>query len=84
MRSKLLVVLFAFFLVAGFTSTVVAAQVRIGSLNDVTGATSDVGKDYALGISDAIHYVNDQGGVNGKQIKLYQFDYGYRIPEALT
>jgi branched-chain amino acid transport system substrate-binding protein len=50
----------------------------------VTGATSDVGKDYALGISDAIHYVNDQGGVNGKKIKLYQFDYGYRIPEALT
>jgi branched-chain amino acid transport system substrate-binding protein len=84
MKSKLLVVLFAVFLLAGFTSTVGAAQVRVGALNDVTGATSDVGKDYALGISDAIHYVNDQGGVNGKKIKLYQFDYGYRIPEALT
>ncbi|MEW5908809.1 MAG: ABC transporter substrate-binding protein, partial [Thermodesulfobacteriota bacterium] len=43
-----------------------------------------VGKDYALGIAEAINYVNDQGGVNGKKIKLYQFDYGYRIPEALT
>jgi branched-chain amino acid transport system substrate-binding protein len=84
MKSKLLVLLAAVFLLAGFSSTVGAAQVRIGSLNDVTGATSDVGKDYALGISDAIHYVNDQGGINGKQIKLYQFDYGYRIPEALT
>jgi branched-chain amino acid transport system substrate-binding protein len=84
MKSKLLVVLFAVFLLAGFTSIVGAAQVKVGALNDVTGATSDVGKDYALGISDAIHYVNDQGGINGKKIKLYQFDYGYRIPEALT
>jgi len=50
----------------------------------MTGATSDVGKDYALGIAEAIHYVNDNGGINGKQIKLHQFDYGYRVPEALT
>jgi branched-chain amino acid transport system substrate-binding protein len=84
MKSKLIVVLLAMFLLAGFTSTGGAAQVRVGALNDVTGATSDVGKDYALGISDAMHYVNDQGGINGKKIKLYQFDYGYRIPEALT
>ena len=61
-----------------------AATIKIGSLNDMTGATSDVGKDYALGIAEAIHYVNDTGGINGKKIKLYQFDYGYRIPEALT
>jgi len=82
--SKILVVLFVLALLSGFSSVAGAATIRIGALNDVTGATSDVGKDYALGISDAIHYVNDNGGVNGKQIKLYQFDYGYRIPEALT
>ncbi len=57
-------------------------QIAIGSLNDMTGATSDVGKDYALGIGEAIHYINDTGGINGKKIKLHQFDYGYRIPEA--
>ena len=59
-------------------------RLKVGALNDMTGATSDVGKDYALGIAEAIHYVNDNGGVNGKKIKLYQFDYGYRVPEALT
>ncbi len=59
-------------------------EVKVGALNDMTGATSDVGKDYALGIAEAYHYVNDTGGINGKQVKLYQFDYGYRIPEALT
>jgi branched-chain amino acid transport system substrate-binding protein len=82
--SKLIILVFALALIIGFSVSAGAAQVKVGALNDVTGATSDVGKDYALGISDAIHYVNDQGGVNGKKIKLYQFDYGYRIPEALT
>jgi branched-chain amino acid transport system substrate-binding protein len=81
------VLLFSVLLVGGFASAAGAAAagtINIGSLNDMTGATSDVGRDYALGVSEAIHYVNDTGGINGKMIKLHQFDYGYRIPEALT
>ncbi len=81
---KLVTFIFVPALVLGVCQSVFAAEVKVGALNDVTGATSDVGKDYALGIADAIRYVNDNGGVNGKPIKLYQFDYGYRIPEALT
>jgi len=84
MKSKLFVLLLAIFFIAGSFSVVGAAQIKVGALNDTTGATSDVGKDYALGIAEAMHYVNDSGGVNGKEVKLYQFDYGYRIPEALT
>ncbi|MEW6232582.1 MAG: ABC transporter substrate-binding protein [Chloroflexota bacterium] len=60
------------------------AEVPVGSLNDMTGPTSDVGKDYALGIQEAIRWVNEQGGVNGKPIRLFQYDYGYRVPEAIT
>ncbi len=60
------------------------AEIKVGSINDMTGATSDVGKDYALGIAEAIAYVNDTGGINGKKLKLFQYDYGYRIPEAVT
>ncbi len=72
-------------LAAGWTVTAWAEDViNVGSLNDMTGATSDVGKDYAMGIAEAINYINDTGGINGKKIKLFQFDYGYRIPEALT
>ena len=82
--SKFLTFIFAVILIMGFSSMAGAATIKIGALNDMTGATSDVGKDYALGIAEAIHYINDNGGVNGKKIKLYQFDYGYRIPEALT
>jgi branched-chain amino acid transport system substrate-binding protein len=81
---KYLIIFLSTVLVALFSSTAMADVIKIGALNDMTGATSDVGKDYAMGIAEAIHYVNENGGVNGKQIKLYQFDYGYRVPEALT
>ena len=74
MWSKFIISLFVLALVAGFSPMVGAETIKVGSLNDMTGATSDVGKDYALGIAEAIHYVNDNGGINGKQIKLYQFD----------
>ncbi len=83
--SKVFVTVLTAALIVGVASFAgAAATIKIGALNDMTGATSDVGKDYALGIAEAIHYINDTGGINGKQIKLYQFDYGYRIPEALT
>ena len=61
-----------------------AEEIKVGSINDLTGATSDVGKDAALGIRECVTYVNDSGGVNGKRIKLLLYDYGYRVPEAIT
>ena len=84
MRSKFFVSLMMMVVLAGFAFPAIAAEVKVGALYDMTGATSDVGKDYGLGIGEAINYLNDNGGVNGKSIKLYQFDYGYRVPEALT
>jgi branched-chain amino acid transport system substrate-binding protein len=61
-----------------------AEQIKVGSINDLTGATSDVGKDAALGIRECVTFINDQGGINGKKIKLLLYDYGYRVPEAIT
>ena len=58
--------------------------IPVGSINDLTGATSDVGKDAALGVRECVTYINDNGGINGKKIKLHLFDYGYRVPEAIT
>ncbi|MCP4666996.1 MAG: ABC transporter substrate-binding protein [Deltaproteobacteria bacterium] len=68
----------------GFSTTAVAKTIRVGGICDTTGATSDVGKDYAIGMAEAFKYINEQGGVNGKKIKYTWFDYGYRIPEAIT
>ena len=82
---KLLVPCLAVVFLMGFSSTAVADDViKIGGIMDTTGATSDVGKDYALGMAEAYKYINEQGGVNGKEIKYTWFDYGYRIPEAIT
>jgi len=61
-----------------------AQEIKIGGIMDTTGGTSDVGKDYAIGMEEAMKFINDQGGVNGKKIKYTWFDYGYRIPEAVT
>ena len=69
--SKLGLLLLTAMVLIGFSSIAGAAgTIKIGALNDMTGATSDVGKDYALGIAEAIHYINDTGGINGKKIKL--------------
>ena len=68
----------------GFSTLAVADTIKIGGINDTTGATSDVGKDYAIGMDEAYKYINEQGGINGKKVKYTWFDYGYRIPEAIT
>jgi branched-chain amino acid transport system substrate-binding protein len=75
---------FIVLLVAGGGPAAAQQVVNLGALQDLTGGTSDVGKDEALGVREAVHYANDQGGINGKRIKLFQYDYGYRVPEAVT
>ena len=67
-----------------FTTPALAKTIKVGGIMDTTGATSDVGKDYAIGMAEAFKYINEQGGVNGNPIKYTWFDYGYRIPEAIT
>ena len=82
MNSKIIIFTLAALIFVGNPVSGLADEIRIGAFNDLSAATADVGMDYALGIAEAIRYVNDEGGVNGKQIKLYQYDYGYRIPEV--
>src|SRR3989337_3136963 len=85
MRVKTLFAIVLALLVIGLTAPFVFSQeVKLGALQDTTGATSDVGKDEALGVREATQYYNDTGGINGKKIRLFQYDYGYRVPEAIT
>ncbi len=81
---NLLVWFLALGFLTGFCGVSVAAEIKVGGIMDTTGATSDVGKDYAIGMEDAFKWINEQGAVNGKPIKYTWFDYGYRIPEAIT
>jgi branched-chain amino acid transport system substrate-binding protein len=82
MKSKVFTVTLALFFYFAVFTAAGAEEIKVGAFNDLSAATADVGRDYALGIAEAIHYVNDEGGVNGNQIELYQYDYGYRVAEV--
>jgi len=82
MSSKLNIFLLATLMFIGNAAQVSADGIRIGAFNDLSGATADAGKDYAMGIVEAVRYLNDEGGINGKQIELFQYDYGYRSTEV--
>jgi branched-chain amino acid transport system substrate-binding protein len=58
--------------------------IKIGNLVDLTGPTSDQGKDIAQGRIDAVQYFNDRGGVNGKKIELVSVEYGFQPPRAVA
>ena len=59
-------------------------SVKIGNLVDLTGPTSDQGKDISQGRIDAVQYFNAKGGVNGKQLELVSVEYGYQPPRAVA
>jgi branched-chain amino acid transport system substrate-binding protein len=63
-----------------------AAQnvIKLGNLVDLTGPTSDQGKDIAQGRTDAVQWVNEHGGVNGKKLELVSVEYGFQPPRAVA
>lgn len=58
------------------------SSIPVGQLAAETGPTSPVGSVYAKGVSDAIRYINEQGGIDGKPIALQIEDYGYEAAQA--
>src|SRR5918992_4432279 len=60
------------------------AQIKVGHLTDYSGATADVGVPYGQGVTDALAYVNQKGGVNGKKLIVDSVDYGYQVPRAVA
>jgi len=71
-------------LVFGAGSALAVDTIKIGGIFDTTGATSDVGSDYALSAKDAVAYINSNGGINGKKLEMVANDYAYKIPEAVN
>jgi branched-chain amino acid transport system substrate-binding protein len=61
-----------------------AQTIKLGNLVDLTGPTSDQGKDIAQGRIDATEYINAQGGVNGKKLELISVEYGFQPPRAVA
>ena len=74
MKIRLLTVVLTFLVIGLSTTWVFSQEVKLGALQDLTGATSDVGKDEAMGVREAVQYYNESGGINGKKIRLFQYD----------
>jgi branched-chain amino acid transport system substrate-binding protein len=71
----------------GLPATGALAQQRIpvGHLMDNSGPTSDVGVPYGQGVADTLAWVNrTRNGVNGRQLNVSGFDYGYQAPRAIS
>src|SRR5512139_101089 len=70
------------FLLSGIALS--AETIKVGHLADLTGPTGDVGKPYAQGVQDYKDWVNKNGGINGKQIDMAQYDYAYDKNKAVN
>jgi branched-chain amino acid transport system substrate-binding protein len=65
-------------------AAVSAKEIKVGGIYDITGPTSDVGKDYGTGAVAAEKFINSAGGIDGDMLKLIPNDYAYKIPEAVN
>jgi branched-chain amino acid transport system substrate-binding protein len=61
-----------------------AQEYVIGSLQDLTGPTGDVGKPYGDGIRDAAKFINESGMLGKAKLKVVAVDYAYNAQQALA
>jgi branched-chain amino acid transport system substrate-binding protein len=61
-----------------------ADVIKWGVLIDLSGPTSDWGKNQVKGQLDAMRWVNAHGGINGKELKLIVIDDGYKVPRGVA
>lgn len=60
------------------------ADIFVGHLADMTGATAAIGTAYAQGVADTLEWVNAQGGVAGTEISFETYDYAYQAPRSVS
>jgi len=61
-----------------------ADVVKWGVLIDLSGPTSDWGKNQVKGQLDAMRWVNEHGGINGKELQLIVIDDGYDTAKGVA
>ncbi len=80
---KLLITTFLIFIFFS-TKILISKDIPIGQLVDFTGPTSSVGKPFGQGHIDAIKWINKNGGINERKIRLETVDYSYKAPRAVA
>jgi branched-chain amino acid transport system substrate-binding protein len=61
-----------------------AQAIKLGNLVDLTGPTSEQGKDIGQARIDAVQYFNEKGGILGRKIELVSVEYGFQAPRAVA
>ncbi|WP_319469309.1 ABC transporter substrate-binding protein [uncultured Pseudodesulfovibrio sp.] len=66
------------------TSKQETGPIRVGGLIDLSGPTSSVGVPYSQGLVDGVKYVNQSGGINGRDIIFDLQDTAYNVQQGLS
>lgn len=89
MKLSMTLVAAALALVAGLAQAqatsqgVTKDQIVVGSIQDLSGPLAGFGKDVRNGMQLRVDEINEQGGVNGRKIKLLVEDSGYDPKKAV-
>ena len=91
MKLKSTAVLAALTCIGALTATLAQAQsqgvskteITLGSIQDLSGPLAGFGKQIRFGMNLRVSELNEQGGVNGRKIKLIVEDSGYDPKKAV-
>ena len=91
MKLKSTAALAALTCIGALTATLVQAQsqgvskteITLGSIQDLSGPLAGFGKQIRFGMNLRVSELNEQGGVNGRKIKLIVEDSGYDPKKAV-
>src|SRR5215470_13575762 len=65
------------------TRGVTATEVTFGMHTDLSGVAATYGVSSSNGVKMRFDEINEQGGINGRKIKLIIEDQGYQVPKAV-
>ncbi|QJB55471.1 ABC transporter substrate-binding protein [Pseudodesulfovibrio sp. zrk46] len=60
------------------------SPIKVGGLTDLSGPTSSVGVPYSAGLKDAVKYINENGGIDGRMIEFDLQDTAYNVQQGLS
>ena len=86
MKFKATVILAALAVISTLSSAqqgVSNSEITLGSIQDLSGPLAGFGKQARLGMLLAVDEINEQGGVNGRKLKLIVEDSGYDPKKAV-
>ncbi len=61
-----------------------ADEIKVGAVQPITGRFAFAGVHINAGLEDALMMANEEGGINGKQIKYIMEDGTYSVDKAVA